>query len=312
QLILSKDLVKTEGHNYVTLSYCWGSANDTARTTKQNIAQRLKAISIGNLPKTIQDTIRVMRALGVKFLWVDALCIVQVQEGSNKDWERELRNMGKIYRHSVLTIAASGAKSSEGGLFHLRRAARWPVENYYLENDDEAHEPGGTGGLLKPSLPIWELAVNRSALARRGWVLQEQMLASRTLFWTQDGLFWRCAELTASEYEEEMEKRHRLPTLQALAQDIVEFETTRRTRSVWTKLLEEFSQKMLTVATDRLPAVEGLGTDVSRLTGKKMVKGIWSHNLVHELAWMADFMSSKPARLPNMPSWSWASVDAKL
>jgi len=96
--------------------------------------------------------------------------------------------MGKIYQHSLCTIAASGAEHSGVGCYYRREAARWPVENYFLT--DVNRGPGNDNPvILEAILPNWNIAVENSALAKRGWVLQERMLASRTLFWTEDGLF---------------------------------------------------------------------------------------------------------------------------
>jgi hypothetical protein len=84
--------------------------------------------------------------------------------------------------------------------------------------------------------------------------------------------------------------------------------------------LEEFSQKALTVATDKLPAVAGLGMELSRLTGQDYMMGVWKHNLVQELAWVADFhelgqdvaVDPQADRLPETASWSWASINQKV
>ncbi|EON62403.1 hypothetical protein W97_01625 [Coniosporium apollinis CBS 100218] len=273
------------------------------------------------MPKTLQEAIKITRALRVRYLWIDALCIMQVKEGENEDWHREFPNMGKIFRHSLFTIAASGAESSSVGCFYRREASRWPVQNYFLV--DENRPPGPDNPvILEATLPNWNIAVEHSALAKRGWVLQERMLASRTLFWTEDGLFWDCSKLNASEYEAKLLYSNRkFPMLRELVESVKEYKyNSRYEQKVWTNVLEEFSQKALTVVTDKLPAIAGLGSELSRLTGQEFEMGVWKHNLVQELAWVADFsvlgksvpVDPQAARLPKTPSWSWASTHQKL
>lgn len=112
-------LIETSGTNleghWVALSHCWGKMeNHPVRTTRQTLAQHLEHIPISSLPKTFQDAIVATRALGVRFLWIDSLCIVQDDEN---DWWRESQMMGTIYEHAVLTLAASAAPDSTYGLF---------------------------------------------------------------------------------------------------------------------------------------------------------------------------------------------------
>ena len=101
---------------YVALSHCWGTATPFAsfRTTRVNEARHLHEISISDLPCTFQDAIRVTSALGIRYLWIDSLCIVQ---DDKKDWAVEAAKMAHIYRGSYLTIAATSAANGDGGLF---------------------------------------------------------------------------------------------------------------------------------------------------------------------------------------------------
>ena len=61
---------------YVALSYCWGGKSPL-RALKSNIHQLREGVSIEKLPKTAQDTVLVCRRLGIRYLWIDSLCIVQ-------------------------------------------------------------------------------------------------------------------------------------------------------------------------------------------------------------------------------------------
>jgi hypothetical protein len=101
---------------HITLSYCWGG-NDSLKLTASTIEELRSGISISQLPKTIQDAIQVVLHLEIRYIRVDALCILQ---DSPTDWAKEAASMSDICRNSFLTIAASGASNSEQGLIAQR------------------------------------------------------------------------------------------------------------------------------------------------------------------------------------------------
>ena len=96
---------------YMTLSYCWGHQIPIT-TTKANIGQRKQEIKWRDLPKTFKDAVKITRALEVRYLWIDSLCIIQ---DNNGDWETESSKMAAIYSGSYLTISAVSSRDSNGG-----------------------------------------------------------------------------------------------------------------------------------------------------------------------------------------------------
>lgn len=297
-LILSKDLNESKGMSYVTLSYCWGSSNTSACTTTENLVQRLSKIDVASLPRTIQDAIVITRGLGVRYLWVDALCMIQVPSGENHDWQRQLPDIGKIYSHSLVTIAASSGKDSNNGIFRRMEAACWPIRHYRISTDNSAHTTDNCLGecfILEGKRPDRRIVVENSPLSKRGWVLQERMLASRTLFCTTEGLFWQCRQRDLSEFDERemvISLGRMYPKLDHIARELdQDGHRSQRyeSKGIWCRLVEQFSQKSLTRPTDRLPAIMGLGKKVAQLTGREYDMGVFTHNLVEELAWFTGF-----------------------
>lgn len=65
---------------YITLSYAWGSRGSDIKLTASNIAQMTDVVDWARLPKTIQEAVIFTRKLGVRYIWVDALCIMQSAE----------------------------------------------------------------------------------------------------------------------------------------------------------------------------------------------------------------------------------------
>ncbi|KAF6806673.1 hypothetical protein CSOJ01_08657 [Colletotrichum sojae] len=65
------------------------------------------------LPRTIQDTIRLIRDLSLRHVWVNALCLVQ---NNTDDLERGVKVMDNIYEQSRLTIVAATGHNAKTGL----------------------------------------------------------------------------------------------------------------------------------------------------------------------------------------------------
>ena len=94
---------------YIALSHRWHK--DTPTTTTENLHNRRHAIKVSSLPQIYQDAVRVTRKLGVQFLWIDSLCILQ---NDPTDWYFEAEKMEGIYSLAYCTIAASSAGDEHG------------------------------------------------------------------------------------------------------------------------------------------------------------------------------------------------------
>ncbi|VTO87244.1 unnamed protein product [Fusarium graminearum] len=112
---------------YLILSYRWGKGNQSARTTELNIQQRKKQMALQDFPKTIQDAIKITRRMGIRYLWVDAVCIIQPDnDGETKDWLNESANMANYYSNAYCCISASNAEDSSGRILVERPVGRFP------------------------------------------------------------------------------------------------------------------------------------------------------------------------------------------
>ena len=138
RLVLGTELAPDT--KYFTLSHCWGGL-DIASLEKSTLDEYRNNIPLSILSKTFQDALQVTAWLGYRYIWIDSLCI---QQDSVIDWEHEAANMGAIYRHSTLTIAASGAKDGDGGLFFERSAFKFM--NCPLARDKDQHISVGYRG----------------------------------------------------------------------------------------------------------------------------------------------------------------------
>jgi hypothetical protein len=170
---------------YITLSHCWGDILPLC-TFKANIKTHLKEIKNDCLQKTFQDAVRVTRQLGIQYLWIDSLCIIQ---DDDEDWRREAKNMGKVFASAYCTIAATSARNSREGF--LDRQPEQPVrlEDVYKDLQTSVYVCGGG----------FSSDIENGLLNKRGWVFQERALSTRTIHFSATETYWECGSVIRSE-----------------------------------------------------------------------------------------------------------------
>lgn len=253
------------------------------------------------LPRTFQDAIQVTRGLGVRYIWIDALCIVQ---DDHQDWEREAGEMATIYHNSFLTITGAAAESPEAGLFStnsslmLNSAIVQLIHHFPNSRTDPRQHP----------------------LLNRAWTYQERMLAPRVLHFGREEVSWECSERLQCEcgiredyFRDEVSKSDFFDT-------IIESVSTdyQNPQQMWRQIVVEYSPLALTVPSDKLPALSGLAEKMRSSTKQTYLAGLWKETLALDLLWYIDSqyaLTPRRARLPSVwraPSWSWASIDGQI
>lgn len=189
-------LVSGQGHygKWTALSHRWGNRTAMFRTTSDTLSNRSTEISMPTLPLTFRDAAIITRAVNIRYLWIDALCIIQ---DDLDDWAQQSATMGYIYKYSVLTISATCAPDYHHGLLR-KRENQTPVSLPFRDSHT------GLLGRICERAPLkdWSRAVDLdSPLSSRGWVLQERMLPPRTLHVGDEQMFWECRICRVSEGE---------------------------------------------------------------------------------------------------------------
>jgi hypothetical protein len=145
-----------------------------------------KGIKVDDLPKTFRDAVDVTRRLGVTYLWIDSLCIIQ---NSKADWRKESFKMGLLYANAYLTLAADGAKNSYEGPFHDRKAAT--ISPLVVHCSQYKERLGDDMFVLLPA-DFWKETVSDSNLGRRAWCLQERVLSNAVIHFGRNQVAWEC------------------------------------------------------------------------------------------------------------------------
>jgi hypothetical protein len=172
---------------YACLSHCWGGLKPLV-TKSGNIASRMVGISWNAIPKTFQEAVMTTRELGLRYLWIDSLCIIQ---DDDDDWMKESANMSSIYANSYITIAATKSWNGLGGCFSTAS----PYLQDYQLSESQLHSGGG-----RSSVHVRERITHIgdqdavAPLLSRGWVCQERLLSPRVLHFCDRELVWECKE----------------------------------------------------------------------------------------------------------------------
>ncbi|KAI0549714.1 heterokaryon incompatibility protein-domain-containing protein [Xylaria curta] len=295
---------------YMALSYCWGKSMQSFTCLRINNLEALHScIEEKELPKTHRDTLQLARDLGFRYVWIDALCIIQ---GDGEDWASESRRMAQIYGNAALTIIAGRAADCADGFLENRfRPTLEPCAIPFIRG---GARQGSTGdgemaGYIWISLPR---TARDGPAAQRGWCFQESILSSRTLVFGEEQLYFECRELRI--YEDGGGRRAMPFQIQngvgeftpnlivydsitttppppgetsnnGLGQD-EDRELARRWLFFWYKtVLFEYTRRDLTEASDVFAALSGLAQIVKGKVRSRYLGGLWESDIVRGLLW---------------------------
>jgi len=124
RLVIGSEITSNDTQ-FAALSHCWGDKSHRVKavpkTKIDTLHRHLHRIEWEDLTPTFRDTIAVVRRLGLKYVWIDSLCIVQDDPA---DFAREAARMALVYSQAHVVIAATRGSTGDAGLFHDRRGAQ--------------------------------------------------------------------------------------------------------------------------------------------------------------------------------------------
>jgi hypothetical protein len=261
----------------------------------------------------MQDAARVCRALSVRYLWIDALCIIQ-DPADPSDWERESERVGKVFQHAYFTICALSTSNC-----HQSFLAR---SQYTFDLDFQSSLYPPARGIytlvctdLHRGMEIFDpVSLERvySTWSGRGWVFQEEHLSTRKLLFGQYMVNFECGALNTSENGRVCLSDNADWSAAAIA-GLSRKELCRQFREP----TGFYAELELSYESDRLPALSGVAKLVYDVTGGKYLAGLWKEDLYQGLLWCTqnNLGQSLVERLYELrtstgsgaPSWSWVS-----
>lgn len=306
---------------YVTLSHCWGPNPKMMHQLDSSTRSKYMGehgFDIEDLPRTFRDAIQFAARLPrVGYIWIDSLCIVQRDQ---EDWLKQSATMEKVYSNTFLNISATDSDNMEGGLFRDRDPESLLEDEVILNIaglpgidlaslKEQTHPSGLVDSgkrVTQPTLrrctildvSFWADRVSRAPVNKRGWVLQERLMAPRVLHFCADQIAWECREFDAAEGQPQD-----VPLLQLVDRGVVEeirlrgfddintgahdgYKLGRQLRltrlaglndpdahlqstkeifilELWSRIVEEYSMTAITKAEDKLIALSGIARRMS-------------------------------------------------
>ncbi|OTA87085.1 hypothetical protein M434DRAFT_375966 [Hypoxylon sp. CO27-5] len=300
-------LITTNGQPdsaYVALSHCWGNVPENLRffTNRGNIRSHEEGIYFKTLPKTFQDAVTVTRGIGIQYLWIDSLCIIQQDI---EDWGTNAGRMETVFSSAYCTIAASSASSYLEGFIHDRKDRPCVII-----------KKGDMRAYVCKYIDNFHYDVEQAVLNKRGWVLQERALSRRTIHFTSNQVYLECgdgvqcetlARLHNSKAEFLGDPNFPKSALQYFRDGrIVLFQT----------LYEMYSKLAFSVPTDRSMGILGLERRLAKTFDTGGDYGVLECYPGRSLIWKRE-CSDKLRRIsyPDncaVPSWSWMAYSGEI
>ncbi|KAI0893496.1 HET-domain-containing protein [Annulohypoxylon nitens] len=343
-VVTDSNLLKAQRAKYAALSYCWGPLEDAKtqfKTERDTFGDRVAGFKPDATSPIMQDAIEVCRGLGIPYIWIDAVCIVQ---DDRQDWEREAAQMTDVYKNACLTICTPTSASCRDGFLGPRVSARIPfrsridagVAGYYnirpcgvvkdvriAESDYETFDNSNTG---PGSVSNWW---------KRGWTFQELALSRRVLLFgiklrlVFEDKFWSEGDEALTDAMVDEGAFTGMGGTFAVISVAGALES-REDETMWMSMVEQYTERQLTFQSDKLPAIGGLAKIAVLGRGDVYLAGIRKERLHRDLFWTPaigldaedkarpkvsfdELMSSLITPEPYIaPSWSWARWRGKI
>lgn len=286
---------------YACLSYVWGGAK-TLKTEKESLNSLKEENSLearrDEIPRTIRDTIDLVHQLGIPYLWVDSLCIVQDDAESKHN---QIEAMAGVYANAYVTIIAGNGWDADHGLRGIQGVTLPRQLSPFSKSDFREN--------LQQYSSIWY---------SRGWTFQELLFSPRKIMFQYQLATWQCNQ---SAWHETSLSKISLPLIDAYFKPKIspwqgEIEVSAFPDiQQYIKLVREYSRRKLTYSDDALPAISSLLSVMSSSFDGGFISGLPEMFFDEALLWQPMESMQRRSSSPganNPPSWSWAGWEGDL
>lgn len=298
---------------YNTLSHRWSQSaivkldKSTLQTLRAGLAEDL-------FPRTFELAMRITRAMGVPYLWIDSLSI---QQDDPSDWLNEAVQMDKVYSLAYCNIAATADDCKFGDLRQYRPSPELILDTLVMVACRSNNLPKGIYRVIQDG--YFDRDIHEAPLNQRGWVFQERFFSRRILNLTTKELMWECQTLSASGswpmgVPGPVSTRSRSFGARAgLA--LGAKQSHQDAKAGWRAVVAAYSKTALTYAQDRSVAISGIAKEFQSLLKDDYLAGMWKSNIVSNLLWHVDdyaenIVDVRSKDLENTsPSFSWLSLE---
>ena len=305
-----RDALSIDPAKYAALSYVWGQTPSYTTTLANVMLHRThggieKVLSL--LPRVIQDAIDLVRRLGLQYIWIDALCIVQ---DSPRSWKLNAYNMDLIYGNATLTICAADGEDASVGLRAMHSSGYSNI--HVIENCNPNKRPPLHLMVTRPP----EMHIRASKWNTRAWTFQERLLSRRCLIFTDGRVYFQCRSTGMSEdiFADREGAGWSLDLVDAPMQTFRQLSE----KAIWVymKSVELYSSRQLTKPKDILAAFSGMSNLMEQEMRSPLIFGLPSSHFDLALLWeptqAAERRKAKNDKEKEeysgmeFPSWSWS------
>ncbi|KAH8172819.1 heterokaryon incompatibility protein (HET) domain-containing protein [Sarocladium implicatum] len=286
---------------YTALSHCWGELHKLTATSA-TLDQLQQGLPIEGFPSTFEEAILLTRELGIPYIWIDSLCIIQDDPA---DWAREAERMKHTYAGCAVTISAADGHNSTHGCFIPDHPELYDAEESHARVASLSFLPHGEEDSDRDPIPIriCEGDVSRpeswEVLRQRGWTLQEEVLAHREIICRRPAMRWRCQR----SYQTEAGHEFPVEVKRSIWGRDGSGELDPR---IWGQWMTEYAQRSFTFEKDRFSALVGIVHNYHQRTGYHHVLASWRETMIQDLLWIAFApVSTSSTTMTAIPSWSW-------
>ncbi|QGI66487.1 hypothetical protein CEK26_010444 [Fusarium fujikuroi] len=286
---------------YAALSHRWST--DTPELRTSNHKNYCNFQPDGALPQNYQDIISICRAIPIRYLWIDSLCIIQDDNGY--EFSKEAPLMRDIYQYAFLTLSICWDFPGLSIFRNCRpRSIPRPMPLGYYGKPFTVSELDEWVFAKETKQMELQVYVSGAPINQRAWVVQERCLSRRLLYLGNDQLYWECDGCTGSEASPNSIYSD------GGRESILDL-TGRHKDTAWSWTLTQYTRSDLTFENDRLIAIAGLAKLIASKTGGIYLAGIWLDSWMQDLLWepirKRDRSSKlKPGEIAMVPpSWSW-------
>ncbi|GAW20955.1 hypothetical protein ANO14919_104680 [Xylariales sp. No.14919] len=312
---------------FAVLSYCWGGSQPIQLT--RETLKLSPSYPTTTLPKTLADAAWFTHQLGLKYLWVDALCILQ---DDIDDKRREIPRMGQYYGGATVTICAASADTCFRGFLTDSPSTEDPLNYLFGPVELRAKTTKGELGKIQvfKEADYFNGHREREPIVARGWTLQESLLSRRLLIFSSHHLYFSCRDSNAScGGREPIPKSRIIGVYESRVPGVSTISSLQRMYpaiNTWDKVVNEYTQRSLGCFDDKLPAISAMAASLVRTArDERQQKLQYYAGLMLDLegaekGWKGEFLwaVTQPALPlveldhPSYPSWSWASLQAPV
>ena len=325
------------GSRYIALSYCWPKVNKFV-TTKSILTGLYIPGALRDKEERIfqatQDAIQCVSELGERYLWVDALCIIQDDE-EHKSFQ--VQQMDWVYGSSLLTLIhappdARPEVEAHNGLAGYRKRYQMTKQVTYQVQGLE---------LLIPLTSLNDVT-SGSSWTTRAWTFQEERMSRRKLYFTETQMYFQCSCAVFCEdavgeginpsaciypvtnqwnssgiYSSLHDPRYYIDLPQTWLSP-TSIDHPREVLAAYSRLLAQFSGRQMSNARDIIASFEGILSVFWEFLKTDFWFGLPERHLDEALLWIEAGPSLRrnasitPSSKMLFPTWSWAGWDTRV